>query len=376
MHRSLGAVAVAVWLAGGEGAVAALVVRVGCCSAWALATPRIPVRLRRRATSSSGGPCRSPSASSSPASASGCDAARNGRRTAAASEERTRLRVERLQALAASLSAALTVEQVAGVMVEGVPAAIGASGGALGLIEGDELVIVDPRGARGQTLRPGTRLPLTTRAPITTAAREGKPAWVQRRQEFVSRFADGAALAPYASGALARAGLRRRAARRRDGVSVREPDAITAEVRTVARIAADLGGQALERAGLYELGAELARGARSRSSPSPRASSRARRRRPSPSRSAPRRAGRSAATSSRSGRPIDDDAARGDLARPAERRDPSRDADRLRDFPGLIDEMRAFRSMFVPNAQQHTRGRGAAARDHGSACTPRCGSRS
>ena len=32
-----------------------------------------------------------------------------------------------------------------------------------------------------------------------------------------------------------------------------EPDAITPEVRTVARIAADLGGQALERAGLYEL---------------------------------------------------------------------------------------------------------------------------
>ena len=32
-----------------------------------------------------------------------------------------------------------------------------------------------------------------------------------------------------------------------------DPDAITAEVRALARIAADLGGQALERAGLYEL---------------------------------------------------------------------------------------------------------------------------
>ena len=88
-------------------------------------------------------------------------------------------------------------------MVEGVPAAIGARGGALGLVEGDELVIVDPRGAKGQTLRPGARLPLTARAPITTAAREGKPTWVQRRAEFVSKFAEGAALAPYASGALA-----------------------------------------------------------------------------------------------------------------------------------------------------------------------------
>ena len=33
------------------------------------------------------------------------------------------------------------------------------------------------------------------------------------------------------------------------------------------------------------------------------------------------------------------------------------------DFPGLIEEMRAFRSMFVPNAQERTRGRRAAARD-------------
>ena len=172
---------------------------------------------------------------------------------AAENEERSRLRVERLQALAASLSAALTVEEVAGVMVEGVPNAIGARGGALGLVEGQELVIVDPRGARGQTLGPGARFPLTARAPITTAAREGKPAWVQRRHEFVSRFAEGAALAPYASGALAVpvfVGERLAGAM---GFPFQQPDAITAEVRALARIAADLGGQALERAGLYEL---------------------------------------------------------------------------------------------------------------------------
>ena len=75
---------------------------------------------------------------------------------AAENEERSRLRVERLQALAASLSAALTVEEVAAVMVEGVPIAIGARGGALGLVEGQELVIVDPRGARG---RPSVPVP-------------------------------------------------------------------------------------------------------------------------------------------------------------------------------------------------------------------------
>lgn len=52
-------------------------------------------------------------------------------------------------------------------------------------------------------MRPGSRLPLATRAPITAAAREGKPVWAQHRREFVSRFADGAALAPDAAGALA-----------------------------------------------------------------------------------------------------------------------------------------------------------------------------
>ena len=112
-------------------------------------------------------------------------------------------------------------------------------------------MIVDPRGARGQTLPPGSRMPLTTRAPITTAASEGEPAWAQRRREFVSRFPDGAALAPYASG-RSPCPSSWGASRGAMGFPFAEPDAITVEVRTVARIAADLGGQALERAGLYE----------------------------------------------------------------------------------------------------------------------------
>ena len=196
----LGAVAVAVWLVGAEGAVAAIATG-WLLSAWMLATPRYSFgfstrdELIRWAVSLAGGVV---------IAGVGFGMRRGQERAAlvAASEERTRRGVERLQALAASLSASLTVEQVAAAMVEGVPAAIGATGGALGLIEGDELVIVDPRGAHGLTLPPGTRLPLTTRAPITTAAREGKPAWAQRRQELTARFPDSPPLAPYASGAL------------------------------------------------------------------------------------------------------------------------------------------------------------------------------
>ena len=92
---------------------------------------------------------------------------------------------------------------------------------------------------------------LSTRAPITTAAREGAPAWVQRRREFVSRFPEGAALAPYASGALAVPVLIGDRLVGAMGFPFAEPDAITEEVRTVAQVAADLGGQALERAEFY-----------------------------------------------------------------------------------------------------------------------------
>ena len=66
-----------------------------------------------------------------------------------------------------------------------------------------------------------------------------------------SRFPDGAALAPYASGALAVPVFASDRLVGAMGFPFAEPDAVTEEVRTVARIAADLGGQALERAELY-----------------------------------------------------------------------------------------------------------------------------
>ena len=244
----VGAVAVAIWAGGGTAGIAA-VVTAWLLAGWALTTSRVPLLLGleldvRWAVALVFGVI---------VAGVGFGMRRGHERAAeaAARAERSRLRVERLQALAASLSAALTPEQVARVMVEGVPAAIGARGGALGLLDGDELVIVDPVGASGQTLVPGSRMPLTTRAPITTAAREGTPTWVERRRDFVSRFADGAALAPYASGALAVPVFMGDRLVGAMGFPFAEPDAVTVEVRTVARMAADLGGQALERAELY-----------------------------------------------------------------------------------------------------------------------------
>ena len=349
----LGAVAVAVWLAGRPGVIAAIV-GGWALAAYAITPPRMSFSFASRddlvrwTVSLAIGVV---------IAAVGITMRRGQERAAKAAEneERSRLRVEGLQALAASLSAALTVEEVAAVMVEGVPTAIGARGGALGLVEANELVIVDPRGAKGQTLRPGARFPLTARAPITTAAREGKPTWVQRRAEFVSKFAEGAALAPYASGALAVpvfVGERLAGAM---GFPFQQPDAITAEVRALARIAADLGGQALERAGLYELERSSREALDRVLAVAPRFQQRATLEAVLVSICAEARRSFGCDVV-QIWTPVDDEQL--EVAwrdPPSEVIPPGLRVD-FADFPGLIEEMRAFRSMFVPNAQERTRG--------------------
>ena len=165
---------------------------------------------------------------------------------------RSRERVERLQVLASELSAAATRAQVARALVEGASQLLGARGGSVGLVDGDVLEIVDPLGAERQTLEPGLRLPLETRAPITEAARTGSAVWVSTREEFERAFPDGARLAPYAAGALAvpiRAGEWVIGS---IGFPFVSTEGLDDETRAIAQIAADLGGQALERAGLYE----------------------------------------------------------------------------------------------------------------------------
>ncbi len=347
------AVVTAVWAAGGAGGITAVVCGWGL-TAWALLPPRWSFAVSSRddfvrwAVSLAAGLI---------VVGVGFGMRRGHERAAlvAEREERSRQRVERLQALAASLSAALTPEEVARAMVEGVPAAIGARGGALGLVEGDELVIVDPAGATGQTLVPGSHLALTTRAPITVAAREGKPAWAQRRREFVSRFPDGAALASYASGALAVPVFMGERLAGAMGFPFAEPDSVTAEVRTVARIAADLGGQALERAELYAQERSSREALDRILAVAPRFQQGA----------TPETVAASVCAEARRAfgcdvvqvwTPVDGDqlevtwrAPPSDVIPPGTRID-------FADFPGLIDEMRAFRSMFVPNAQLHTRG--------------------
>ena len=172
--------------------------------------------------------------------------------TAAFEAEETTREVELLRRLASALSAAVTPTDVAHALVAQTPALLGARGGSVSLVDGDEIVIIDPAGVPGQTHRPGRRLPLTTLAPIARSAASNHTVIVRSRDEFVARYPDGAAMTPYARGAIAVPLRIAGAAAASMSFLFDHDDAVEDEAVALAAIAADLGGQALERAQLYE----------------------------------------------------------------------------------------------------------------------------
>ena len=102
-----------------------------------------------------------------------------------------------------------------------------------------------------QTHAPGFRLPLTARAPISYAARHGVPVQVSDRETFEREYPDGAALTLYAHGAVA---VPLRAGGEVVGsMSYLFPEGSSPhqDAEAIALLAADLGGQALERSRLY-----------------------------------------------------------------------------------------------------------------------------
>ncbi|MGH3142766.1 MAG: GAF domain-containing protein, partial [Gaiellales bacterium] len=158
-----------------------------------------------------------------------------------------------LQELARALSAAATPTEVAQALVSHMPDLLGAAGGSLGLIDDGELVIIDPGPATRAALRPGLRLPISTRAPIAAAARTGKPAYANTRGELERVYPDGARLVRYAASSLA---VPLKVAGEVVGSTAfpfAHPHAVDADMIALATVAAEAGGQALERARLHEL---------------------------------------------------------------------------------------------------------------------------
>jgi GAF domain-containing protein/anti-sigma regulatory factor (Ser/Thr protein kinase) len=173
------------------------------------------------------------------------------RRRAAEAEETTAVS-RQLHELAAGLASAATPAEVAGVLLARVPPLLGAEGGSLGLVEGDALAIVDPVGGPRPAIEPGARLALTTRAPITAAARTGEVVAATTREAFASDFPDGAALAPYAASAVAVPLRAEGKVVGAIGFPFRRPEAADDNIVSLAKIAAELGGQALGRSFVYE----------------------------------------------------------------------------------------------------------------------------
>jgi GAF domain-containing protein/anti-sigma regulatory factor (Ser/Thr protein kinase) len=173
------------------------------------------------------------------------------RRRATEAEETSAVASE-LHALSTAIASAATPSEVAGALLGRVPELLGAVGGSLGLVEGDELVIVAPSGGPRPALRPGLRLPLTTQAPITQAALTGEAAYAVTRAEFEAAYPDGARFARYAASALAVPLRVEGRVTGAIGFPFNRPRAVDESVLSLARIAAELGGQALERSLAYE----------------------------------------------------------------------------------------------------------------------------
>jgi serine phosphatase RsbU (regulator of sigma subunit)/anti-sigma regulatory factor (Ser/Thr protein kinase) len=179
---------------------------------------------------------------------------RRGRRREAIAADTAEASIQEMagmQDLAASLSAAVTPSDVAHALIERTPTLVGARGGALGLIDGDAVVVVDPQGIGRQTHAPGLRLPLTTRAPIAHAARTGTIVRVPDRETFERDFSEGAALTLYAHGAVAVPVWAGREVVGALSLLFDEHASPHEDAEAIAALAAHLGGQALERARLY-----------------------------------------------------------------------------------------------------------------------------
>jgi len=164
--------------------------------------------------------------------------------------------LETLQRLSSALSAAVSVSDVVSALVDEAPPAVGAPV-ALGFVEEGEIVIAHPEGlqlAEWQVLR------LTEGRMLHRTASAGRTLHAVGRQELEAMFPDTAALAPNAQAAIA---VPLRVEGRvigSIGFVFDHAEEAHDEAEALAIVVAGLGGQALERARLYESEQESRRG--------------------------------------------------------------------------------------------------------------------
>jgi serine phosphatase RsbU (regulator of sigma subunit)/anti-sigma regulatory factor (Ser/Thr protein kinase) len=184
---------------------------------------------------------------------------RRGRAQAAAAAdvaEESVAGLENLQRLSSALSAAASVSDVVATLVEHAPPVVGAPV-ALGFVEEGDIVIAHPEGlqlAEWQVLR------LTEGRMLHRTARAGHPLRAVGRAELEAMFPDTAKLATNAEAAIA---VPLRVEGRvigSVGFVFDHAEEAHDEAETLALVVAGLGGQAIQRARLYEVEQESRRG--------------------------------------------------------------------------------------------------------------------
>lgn len=161
--------------------------------------------------------------------------------------------VEALHQLTIALSSALTSSEVARAVASHSRAIVSADGVALGLVEGEELVISDPVGLAARLRAPETRTRLDRTGLLTLAAREGTLQLAADRATLEVSYPESARILPTSVRSAVAVPLRAG----RDvvgsvGFLFAAEDVPDEDTLGLARIVGDLAGQALERARLYE----------------------------------------------------------------------------------------------------------------------------
>jgi serine phosphatase RsbU (regulator of sigma subunit)/anti-sigma regulatory factor (Ser/Thr protein kinase) len=160
---------------------------------------------------------------------------------------------ERLVHVTTALLAAVSSADVAEVLSVQSSDLLGAQGGALGLIEANDLVIVDPTGLAAEVRTDGDRIPLERATLLTHAAREGSVAIALDRTMLEQTYPDSAKTLPIeVEAAIALPVRAERKVVGAIGFLFDRGHAVTESAEALASVVAELAGQALERARLYE----------------------------------------------------------------------------------------------------------------------------
>jgi serine phosphatase RsbU (regulator of sigma subunit)/anti-sigma regulatory factor (Ser/Thr protein kinase) len=176
------------------------------------------------------------------------------RATAAAEEAESSLgQADALLELSSQLAAAASSAEVSHALAAHAAALLDAQGAALGLLESDDVLVVDPIGLARSVNVPGRRIALDQETVLTAAVRTGELVRANDRATLERTFPDSSAILPPAVQSVIAVPLRR--ASRLYGVAeflFDRPNAVDDRLASLASTIATVAEQALERAHLYE----------------------------------------------------------------------------------------------------------------------------